>query len=94
MDISVTLNEVLGANKLKCRARVYAHEKSTGFSIQLEGLRVIDDGVKPPWVALPQEKYMRNDEIKYKDIIKLSEVARDQIFNTIINDYKKLKESR
>ncbi|MCB9073730.1 MAG: septation protein SpoVG family protein [Bdellovibrionaceae bacterium] len=92
MNISVTLKEVLGANKLKARARVYINDNATGFSLNIEGLRVIDDGVKAPWIAMPQEKYWKGDEAKYKDIVSLNEIAKDQVFSSILTEYKKLKD--
>lgn len=91
MNFDVTVKEVLGAKKLKARARVHFYDEVTGLSLDIEGLRIIDDEVKAPWVALPQESYWKNEKMFYKDLLGLNDIARAKIYGAILTEYKKLK---
>lgn len=84
--------EILRAKSLKYRVRLTGYDESTGVRIKIDGLRVIDDGVKPPWVGLPQERYWLSDgSAKYKKLLDLNEEAKAQILKPIIEEYKRRK---
>ena len=91
MQISITVKEILGASKLKARARLYLHDSTTGLSIDIQGLRIIDDGIKPPWIAMPQEGYWKGETMQYNDIIELNSIGKEKVFSSILKEYKKLK---
>lgn len=88
LKVKVRLFPISGGGHMVSRAIVTLDHKDSDFNVRLSGFRVMQ-GKKGLWVAVPQDKYMVGEEIKYKPTVFLNQVAREIIFSAVLSEYQK-----
>jgi DNA-binding cell septation regulator SpoVG len=76
-----------GRSKLKAKAYVTLLFQN-GVQITIKNFRIIDDGIKAPWVGVPTERVTKNNEEKYFEMLWMNDRGQGQIYPKILEAYK------